>query len=370
MRCVSTFMALLAACVLTSAAAASLDNWIRQKSYDGKLARTAFVIRDSFPVTGLAWSGDGKYLASASTWSNLVHIWSVGDRKRVRELKLTAASSGFHSLAWSTDGRYLAVCDGGAGLRVFQVTDWEEPRKYDPAILGGCLQPAFSSDGRQLAVLNSRVHVLDLATGRETKSYDLGASEPGSGIDAITFVPGTHTLILAGSAYVTVRARMGDLDRAAGFVWILSEGSLTPNRKLQVYRPASVDGGASSIESVSVRKDARQFATGTRTGDGAGSTIIRQSVHILAFPSGDLLGAPLENLPFGAQQGLSYTADGRYLIVGHQDSATKAIHIIDTRKLQVVDQLSVSDAVSDVVADPSRAGFAAAFGQQIAAWTY
>jgi hypothetical protein len=138
---------------------------------------------------------------------------------------------------------------------------------------------------------------------------------------------------------------------------------------LQVYRPYTVDGGAGTIVSLSFRKDARQFATGTRTGDGSGVQITRQSVHILAFPSGNLLAAPLENLPFGAQQGLTYTADGQYLIVGHQDSVTKAIHVIDTRTLRVVDELSVSDAVSDVAADPSKTGFAAAFGRQIAAWT-
>lgn len=368
MKVSTALVGLVIASFAVHASGASLGSFIREKSYDGKLAKTAFVIRDSYPVTALVWSGDGKYLASASTWSNMVHIWSVNDRKLVRELKLTAAASSFHSLSWSSDGRFLAVCDGGAGLRVFKAASWDEPRRFDPAILGGCLQSAFSSDGRQLAVLNSSVHVLDVSTGQEQNSFDLKKSEPGSRIRAISFVPGTRTLVLAGSAYVNVPSQTEPLQRSAGFVWILEDKLPTPQQKIQVYRPYTVDGGAGSIVSVSVKNDASQFATGTRTGDGSGTSITRQSVHILKFPSGELLGAPLDERPFGAQQGLSYTSDGQYLIVGHQDSATKAIHIVETRGLQIVDEIVVSDAVADIAADPTRAGFAAAFGKQIAGW--
>jgi len=53
-------------------------------------------------------------------------------------------------------------------------------------------------------------------------------------------------------------------------------------------------------------------------------------VHIFDASTGKLLAAPLDGVePFGAQTGLAYTPDGRFLIVGHEKSITKAVHLIE-----------------------------------------
>ncbi len=91
--------------------------------------------------------------------------------------------------------------------------------------------------------------------------------------------------------------------------------------------------------------DGKQVATGTRTGSGISSTVtITESVHILNLADGRLLGAPLDGQPFGMVFGLGDTADGRYLIAGHEERRTRAIHIIDAKTLEVVDTVHVGAA--------------------------
>jgi WD40 repeat protein len=359
----------LIAVLSATAWGASFDDFIREKTYDGGVAKTLFVIKDSFPVTSLAWSGDGSYLASASTHANLVHVWSVKDRKRVTEIKLATSPSYFHSSSWSPDGRYLAVCDGYEGLRIFDAHTWHEAHKFDRTKVSGCQQSTFSQDGKQLALLNGEVRILDVVNWREISVFDVKATEPGSRLEALSFVPGTHTLVLGGSAWVEIPDSGHNLRRTAGFVWILDPQDPGSIRKIQIYRPYTVDGGAGTIVSVVVNRDGLRFATGTRTGDGVGAEVTRQSVHILSYPAGTLIAAPLENLPFGAQTGLTYSSDGRFLVVGHEDPATRAIHLIETSESKVVDTITVRDSVIDIASNPTRPEFAASFGNQIAAWT-
>src|SRR6266851_9491332 len=77
----------------------------------GKIAKYAFKLRDSIYVTSLAWSPDGRYIATASTQSNLIHVWDVERRSISKEIKLNGSQTYFHGLSWSPDGKYLATCD-------------------------------------------------------------------------------------------------------------------------------------------------------------------------------------------------------------------------------------------------------------------
>jgi hypothetical protein len=68
---------------------------------------------------------------------------------------------------------------------------------------------------------------------------------------------------------------------------------------------------------------------------------------------------------FGPTPGLAYTPDGRFLIAGHEEDITKAIHLIDAESLAVVDVVHAGNYVYDVAAHPRSTEFAAGAGKQV-----
>jgi WD40 repeat protein len=87
-----TFLAIIA----SQAQAGSILGLL--SSHSGKLAKYEFTLNDSFPVTSVAWSPDGRYIASSSSQDNRIHICDVQDN---------APSPGSKNLNSATRGRLL-----------------------------------------------------------------------------------------------------------------------------------------------------------------------------------------------------------------------------------------------------------------------
>jgi hypothetical protein len=64
-----------------------------------------------------------------------------------------------------------------------------------------------------------------------------------------------------------------------------------------------------------------------------------------------------------------WPAHGRYVIAGHAEDHTRAIHLIDVESEQVADIVHAGAAVLDIAAEPHGTRFAAAAGQQVLVWT-
>jgi WD40 repeat protein len=135
------------------------------------------------PVERLAYSTDGKLLATGSPWDQTVIVWDAESGRQVNALATAA-----HSLSFAPDGR-LAV----AQSRSAQVFD---PRTGQ--VLLTLATPAgsaaFSPDGRTLATsaaslaapgVPAEVKLWDAATGREERTF-VGH---GAGILWLTFAP-------------------------------------------------------------------------------------------------------------------------------------------------------------------------------------
>jgi WD40 repeat protein len=337
----------------------------------GKLAKLEFRLKESFYVTAVAWSPNGRYIAISSTQRRLVHVWDVKTREVVKELTLGSAIPYYHDVSWSPDSRFLAFCDSpGSVLRIYDTRDWSLAHTIGPEHAQGCTHAAFSSDGQQMAVLATHLFVASVGDWKPIKEFSLNK---GWGLahefNAVEYLPFTHTILLGGWMFHNVSTTAKYEGRPAGHVWFLLEDETEPHRDIQAYSTEGRGGGG--VSALAVAPDGRQLATGTKTGSGSVATcLVTQSVRMFDVASGQLLGAPLDgDLNFGPQKALTYSADGRFLVVGHEEDHSKAIHIIDAHSFKVVDVVHGSGAIYDVAADPSGPRFAAATGKEVIVWS-
>ncbi|MDB6107024.1 MAG: serine/threonine protein kinase with repeat [Gammaproteobacteria bacterium] len=343
-------------------------------SHSGKLAKYEFTLNDSFFVTSVAWSPDGRYIASSSSQDNRIHIWDVQRRAIATELRVQTPGSPIHNVAWSPDGRYFAACDGSDGiLHVYDVRTWIAERDVRPDKIG-CLQVVFSSDGKQVAILGARLAVLSTGDWRLLKTSDLrGDWARGNQFLAVAYVPGTYTLLIGGSDHREHPKHIpGQALEMTGVVWILGQDETVPARHLSSYHiygnyGPGQSGGAGEVISLAVSPDGEQVATGAPTRNGLPGAQVTESVHVLRIADGAVLAAPLDGQDYGEQHGLAYTSQGRYLIVGHSDHDTRAIHVIDAKTFQIVDVVRSTGFVYDVTASLQR--FAAGTGTHIMIWS-
>ena len=131
----------------------------------GEVALPPFRAHDA-PIVSVAFSSDGKQLATAS-WDRTVRIWDVSTGRQLRAL-------GGHRnvitwVSFSDDGRRIATASWDKTAKVWDAETGKELR-----ILQGhehrVLSVAFSPDGRRLATASqdNTVRIWDAASGKET----------------------------------------------------------------------------------------------------------------------------------------------------------------------------------------------------------
>lgn len=339
-----------------------LLGWGRES---GKLAKYEFRLGDDFDVTSMAWSPDGRYIATTGIFTKSIHIWDVGKRKMAKELTVEVPTASYHSLSWSPDSHYLAAC-GAASLHVYHSENWSEAFTRVRNEASGCERAVFSSDGTELALLArgmSRYSTADwhlLSEAQLRSAWALGAI-----LSAIEYVPDSHTVVLGGSDWQVLSLDGTTQKRVLGATFLFEPGAAEPTRRLQVYRAAGDQGGSGRLSVLAVSPNGSQLAAGTRTGAGFGRYLSVEAVHILRLKDGVLLAAPLDGVSgLGAQQALAYTPDGRTLLVGYGNPG-KAINLIDTQTFRVIDTVHAHDVIYDLSVGPGGRQFAAATGHEV-----
>jgi WD40 repeat protein len=235
-------------------------------------------------ISSVAFSADGKWLASLDSHDNTIKVWEVATWKLARNLPVRDPShtvvfaadgepgtgreltklegkvigdqghwyatfgpqrdpwiTAIWSIALSPDGRWLAAGNIGGmpGERQsFPVELWEARRQHEPYLLkghkGGVFAVAFSPDGRWLASgsEDNTIRIWDLATRKELRTL----SAHTSGIYALAFSRDSRWLISAATTEGGTRIwdpATGDLvatlvsfytgpDMATGRNWILT----------------------------------------------------------------------------------------------------------------------------------------------------
>jgi len=115
-------------------------------------------------VIALAFSRDGKYLATAS-YDKTARVWDIINDKEVAKLKHDAG--GVIAVAFSPDGKYLATASYDKTARVWEATTGSEVAKLSHD--GTVWAVAFSPDGKYAATASDdkTARVWDAATGKQ-----------------------------------------------------------------------------------------------------------------------------------------------------------------------------------------------------------
>lgn len=124
------------------------ESWMGKRMYDAHSLPITTLDAHTAAVTSLAWSPNGRVLASGSPSDSKICLWS-SETERQRWKPLEDVSS-VRSLAWSPNGRTIA-----SGLADKTIKLWDAEKRRLLTVLkghrGAVISVCFSSDGSLLA---------------------------------------------------------------------------------------------------------------------------------------------------------------------------------------------------------------------------
>jgi len=124
------------------------------------------------PTVVLAWSGDGKRLASADGWRNTIEVWDPATGARSESLP--GHSNKIRTLAWSRDGKRLASAGDDRTVKVWDLASAKDPllltlsqNRSNASVIIKRFPLAWSPDGGRLAVADDNVvNIWDIPTAK------------------------------------------------------------------------------------------------------------------------------------------------------------------------------------------------------------
>jgi len=120
------------------------------------------VIPHLSPYLSPVWSPDGKLIATAAS-DNTVQVWSAVSGRLIHTLQGHTAR--IDRIAWSPDGKWIASgSNGDKTVRLWDAASGKQLHSFD---VDNCIGLAFSPDGQSLAS----------TTGGDTRTWDMATKE-------------------------------------------------------------------------------------------------------------------------------------------------------------------------------------------------
>jgi transcriptional regulator with XRE-family HTH domain len=156
-------------------------------------------------VNGVAFSPDGKLLAVANS-DGTVRLWELATGRAVGAPLLASVGFqvGVNGVAFSPDGKVLATANSDGTVRLWELATGRAAGAPIPADTGsanGVNGVAFSPDGKLLATANSdgTVRLWDVATGRAAGAPIPADTGSAGGVNGVAFSPDGKVLATANS---------------------------------------------------------------------------------------------------------------------------------------------------------------------------
>jgi WD40 repeat protein len=241
------------------------------------------------PVTQLAWSPDGKLLASAAQ-DKTVRVWEVATGQELYVLKTDLLSFQMGPVVWSPDGKRLAVDHEDGKAQIVDATTGRKQHTLDAGgTASGSLRLIWSPDGKRLATLGGfgKFILWDTSTGKSVvNSADY--------INELAWSPDGRRLV------TTTRGKVHIRDGATGKeIW-------------------EVPGPAFGAREVVWKPNGRQLAIATGLG---GWKVLDVDGKRAAF---SLPGKP------------AWSADGRHLAAGNDNGTIQIVNAADGQALSTL----------------------------------
>jgi WD40 repeat protein len=294
----------------------------------------------------MALSADGRLLALCAR-QEVLTLYDVADRKKLREIRSEDAQDGFFYPRFSPDGRRL-IARTEQELFLWDVKSGKLLRREE---VRGETHPsssmhAYSSDGKQIASVGGGViRLLDAQTLRTSRSFPA----PGTGwVYAVAFSADGKRLAVGGGASITIwdvatgknlTDFVGHLDSVVGLafsadskrlatggwggtacVWDLSTGRMTHR----------FEGHYFSVPGLAFSPDGKTLATGDGL-VGAGEDAREAQIRLFDLTKGKLARQFTGHL--NGVNWLRFSADGKRLASGGLDARVRVWDAATGRRL-------------------------------------
>jgi WD40 repeat protein/transcriptional regulator with XRE-family HTH domain len=363
----------------TTLAASVMATLLAEQQQNGMLPA------DPFAVLRVAFSPDGKLLASADT-DGTVRLWNPVTGQPVgAPLRAGTGASAVFGVAFSPDGKLLASADGDGTVRLWNPATRRldgAPLRADPGTSGGVTGVAFSPDGKLLASAdgNDGTVLWNLATRRPIGPPIVGTSSnsvfgvafsPNGKLLASTDVDGTVQLWNA----ATRRPIGGPIPADTGPRGGVSEVAFSPDGKL--LASADGDGTVRLWNSATHRPIRAPLRADTVASGGVFGVAFSHDGKLLASAGGDgtvrlwnpatgqPAGAPLHT---GASRGVSgvvFSPNGKLLASSDGDGTVRLWNLATRRPVGApitADAGGLNGGVDAVAFSPSGTLLASASG--------
>jgi RNA polymerase sigma factor (sigma-70 family) len=295
-------------------------------------------------IISLAFSPDGKYLATGGYTNNLIRLWDVSDGKEVRQFRASGPHVG--ALAFAPTGKALASGSGDGELALWDpaagTKTWHSKQPGEVRAL------AFAPDGKTLAAgggpqygwgrgqqNNSFLALVDAKDGKEVRRARTG----GESVASLAFSKDGETLAagLGGTIRVWDATTGKERSSAIGHEHYISSAAVSEDGKVAATAGGDgalilwdLAGGTEQRRLHGHRAEVRAvgFVPGGKLLASAGTD---QTVRVWDLATGEQKLC-LEGSPKGLIYSLAISADGKTLAAGDYSDGSVFVWSLGTGK--------------------------------------